>query len=273
MVDMGEPLDLRGSQRRLGGEEPQVHRVVGQRRVEGQQAIAVVGADRPHMDGATVGQNHVALPVRRRGARTRGHRFVNHVSTLSFRCEDVRKMDRAVGVRVLGAVEKDQRRCRKLNDTEHDEDRGPDRDRVRRDEQRRSKPGSERDPAETSGTVRPDQVRDLRNVGRASQAGTDEAGELGGSQHERLSLSGWRCARSPSSSIGSSLLAGWRRGGRSSCPPTAPVGRTARRRPRRRPSRTAGRGSCRTPGRVVRRPGRGTGSWRARLRRRRARGS
>jgi hypothetical protein len=99
-------------------------------------------------------------------------------------------MDRAVGVRVLGGVDKDQRGCRKLNDTEHHEDGGPDRDRMRRDEQRRSKPGSEGDPAETSGTVRPDQVRDLRNVRRTSQAGADEACELGGSQHDRLTSRG-----------------------------------------------------------------------------------
>ena len=99
-------------------------------------------------------------------------------------------MDRAVGVRVLGAVDEDERGCRKLNDTEHHEDGGPDRDRVRRDEQRRGKPGPERDPAETSGTVRPDQVRDLRNVGCTSQAGAEEACELGRSQHERLTSPG-----------------------------------------------------------------------------------
>jgi hypothetical protein len=79
-------------------------------------------------------------------------------------------MDRAVGVRVPGAGEKDQRRCRKLNDTEHHED------------------------GETSGTVRPDQVRDLRNVGCTSRAGAEEACELGRSQHERLTSPGSRCA-------------------------------------------------------------------------------
>jgi hypothetical protein len=42
--------------------------------------------------------------------------------------------------------------------------------------------------------VRPDQVRDLGDVGCTSQAGADETCELGRSQHERLTSPGSRCA-------------------------------------------------------------------------------
>ena len=80
-------------------------------------------------------------------------------------------MGRAVGVRVLGRVDEDESRCRQLNRTQGDEYRGLDRDRVRRYEQRCSKPRSEGNPAETSGTVRGDEVRDLWNVGGAGQSG------------------------------------------------------------------------------------------------------
>jgi hypothetical protein len=59
-------------------------------------------------------------------------------------------MARAVGVLVLGGVEKDERRRRELNGTENDEDRVPDGDGVRHDEQRRSEPGAKGKPAQTS---------------------------------------------------------------------------------------------------------------------------
>ena len=169
VVHMGEPLDLVGAQRRLGGEEPQVHGLVREACVERHETVGVLGAERPHMDGATVGQDHVALPVRRRGARVR----------------EVVPVGRGRGV-------------------------GQPRGRGRK-------------------PVRSSSCPSVRVC---------------------------RC-----------------RGGRSSCPRTAPGARSRRRRPRRRPSRTAGRGSCRTPGRAARRPGRGTGSWRARPRCRVVRGS
>ena len=67
VVDVGEMLDLGGTQPWLGREEPRVHGVRREAFVEGDQRRAVVGPDRAHVDGAPVDQHGIGLPVHRRG--------------------------------------------------------------------------------------------------------------------------------------------------------------------------------------------------------------
>ncbi len=63
VVVMGEPVDVLGGQPGVGREEAVVLRLVRDLFVEADQAIRVLGGDRPDARGASVAQHHVCFPV------------------------------------------------------------------------------------------------------------------------------------------------------------------------------------------------------------------
>ena len=69
VVDARHPFELRRGRSRHRREEPQVQRLVAQTLVEAEDDRLVVGADRPDLQRAAVGEDDVALPFRRIGPR------------------------------------------------------------------------------------------------------------------------------------------------------------------------------------------------------------
>ena len=65
VVDLGEPVDVPLRQLRHRGEEPVVLRLVGDRGVELDQQLGVLGPDRPDVGRPPVAQQDVGLPVTR----------------------------------------------------------------------------------------------------------------------------------------------------------------------------------------------------------------
>ena len=64
VVDLGEVLDLRRTQGRMGCEEAIADRLSGQSVMEGDEAFGILWLDRAQVPGAAIGHDHVCLPLR-----------------------------------------------------------------------------------------------------------------------------------------------------------------------------------------------------------------